>query len=1214
MLNRLYIVVGVLAILVLAGGFLIPRFIDWGEYRERIEEIAEENLGADVTIDGEIDFTLLPQPEMRFGRAVVGPLERPLLEIGGVVAQFSLMDFLRDQFVITSLEVTDPAIYIDLDENGQFDLPLDLPESFSASNVSIAEADITGGSVILTDARTAEDWTLENFAGQLRISGISGPFGLQGTGLFEGETYSVRVTTSALGESGQMQVSTFVRPDTGVFTLAAEGLVQTGDTPKFDGEATFRAAPESGESADEVRGDFVLAGNIELTSDKLLVSEFAVAPDENQPSTRLSGAAVLNLGADRNFDAVLSGGVVALAPRDATEDESSQPYELVRLLTALPQVPVPPIPGRIGVDIGEFDLRAFSLRNVRVDAVTDGSIWQLEGMTGQLPGATELSLAGRLTDDGDRLGYSGQLRIDSSRLDVLSQMWRETDPANPLFNMPGSLSVNLSLAGGELGLSDGTLTLDDESHEFASLLTLEGSLGALLSARLGELSPRQSRAIIALLPDFWSDEKFGISFPNGSIDIAADTATVLDIDGEGFAAQFDWGPGGLHIESMSARNWGGARFNLTGDIRGSLSAPVISGGGSLYLPFGQDRFAVEMLDRLGLEVDVADWFLRSLPVDVIVDVTPANERGEQVLSINGRAGVADVTATASLAGGLARAFTTPMVFEASFGADDGEAFADQLGLGLNPLPSDERAILNVQIGGTATNSFQSTLSAQSGDERLGFAGTLIVSDLMQLRGSGQLDFALSDPGAALALFGVDALALPGISGVSSVNFTSNSTVALTDLDLRVADGPGVAGTLSLSTANDVPLVTGQLGVDQIDVTGLWSALAGRAALLPGEDVWPEGPVDLSPGNRESRGRIEISSPWLRAGDRAVLNDVSMVVNWTDTETGLQNLVGQSLGGTVEGSLNFCCAGLVADKQVSGRMSIEDVPVNALMPDAIGSVLSGTIDGGVSFEGTGASLNELIGSLSGQGSFAVSGLSVGSFDPDAFAALASVEDITDLEPDAISAIVETALENGAFNANELGGIFSIAGGHARADNLATEGEDGRMLGNLDVDLQSLELGGAFTLSPTALADENGLVNPATAQVTANLGGSLLAPERELDVAQMVDAIQARALELEVERLEQLRAEEEARQRAAAEERARLMEIEAQRQAEEAARLAAEQEAQRLRDEEAARQAAEEEARQQQLEPLIFEQESQDPQVTIPDELRLNLDPSPDAPLF
>ena len=62
MLNRIYIIVGIVAILALAGAFVAPRFIQWGDYRDRMELLAEGVFGTEVTIRGDIDFALLPAP------------------------------------------------------------------------------------------------------------------------------------------------------------------------------------------------------------------------------------------------------------------------------------------------------------------------------------------------------------------------------------------------------------------------------------------------------------------------------------------------------------------------------------------------------------------------------------------------------------------------------------------------------------------------------------------------------------------------------------------------------------------------------------------------------------------------------------------------------------------------------------------------------------------------------------------------------------------------------------------------------------------------------------------------------------------------------------------------------------------------------------------------------------------------------------------------
>src|SRR5690606_29115873 len=116
----------------------------------------------------------------------------------------------------------------------------------------------------------------------------------------------------------------------------------------------------------------------------------------------------------------------------------------------------------------------------------------------------------------------------------------------------------------------------------------------------------------------------------------------------------------------------------------------------------------------------------------------------------------------------------------------------------------------------------------------------------------------------------------------------------------------------------------------------------------------------------------------------------------------------------------------------------------------------------------------------------------------------------------------------------------------------------------------------TVAPAALVGAN------SAQITANLAGTLLAPTVSYDVSGLVDAIMVKAYEAEVARLEKLRAEDEARKQAEEEARA-AEEAAAKKAAEDAAAIKAAEDA-------AAKKKAEEEAaRRAQAEALRRAQE-------------------------
>ncbi|WP_372623432.1 AsmA family protein [Falsiroseomonas sp.] len=73
-MKRLVVAFGTLALLVLAGLWIGPRFMDWEPWRERLAEIATDRLGRPVTLEGPVELTLLPSPVVRAGGVTIGEL------------------------------------------------------------------------------------------------------------------------------------------------------------------------------------------------------------------------------------------------------------------------------------------------------------------------------------------------------------------------------------------------------------------------------------------------------------------------------------------------------------------------------------------------------------------------------------------------------------------------------------------------------------------------------------------------------------------------------------------------------------------------------------------------------------------------------------------------------------------------------------------------------------------------------------------------------------------------------------------------------------------------------------------------------------------------------------------------------------------------------------------------------------------------------------
>lgn len=1160
--NRIYIAIGLIAILVMGGAFVVPWFIDWNAYKPRLEQMAAEALGVEVEIAGDMDFTLLPQPRMHLEDARLGPQDAPVGSARLVEADLSLMDFLRDRFTVTQLRLIEPELNLVIDEAGQLQTPITLAQSATVTNVSIANARLTDGVVRLTDLRSGESWQADGFNGDMALTGVRGPFAIEGQAIHEDTAYGVRVSTSAMNAAGQMQVSAFVRPTSGAFSVTAEGLLETGGAPSLTGALTYRQAPPA-DQGEAVVGGMVLQSPLIADSESIALPEFVLLPDENQTTTRLTGQASLSLGAEPAFDAVVSGGVVTLQPRAVTE-EGAQPFEIVRLLRGMPEPFTPPLPGRIAMSINELSVRGTAIRDVRLDTVSDGDSWTVEEFSGRLSGDTTLKLTGQLGRAAGWPAFEGTLSMASPRLDALSLLWKRAGEGNPLFGMGGSLNGRLQLVNDRLRFSDGLLVLDETVHTVSGDMRFGDAPSLELAVGLSALNSRQSTALMALLPPIDPGGTFGVSFPRGRLDLDMEAARVEGMALRELSLRSNWGANGVEFESLAVGSYGGVGFDGAGRLSGTLAAPVITGQGEMDIAANAQAIAT----LVGEDNPLRQSLLGSLPAQVSVALEPPGREGVQTLTLEGVAGVSDVSGRLEMTGGITGLGRENLVAVVEAAAESGSELLEQLGL-VPLIAGEDGAIASARLEGNPRGNMDAEFSLEGGGERIDFSGTLVVSDLSSIRGEGQTSFLFADGVALAELAGAQGAWFPGLEGQADIGFVGNQSVTVSDISAFAAER-AITGTLSYAAQRDTAVVTGSLGFDGLDVETLAAMLAGPAGVLnlsPG--VWPDGPVDLGASQRATRGRIAVTAPVLMAGEQRLIEALAFDYAWGEEDVGLRGLFGEFGGGTIQLDATACCASTLTDKSLSGRLTLNGVAIDAALPDTPADILGGTLTVGLQFQGSGDSYRAFAGSLNGEGSFSVEDLRIEGLSPAAFQAAANVENLIEITPETLEIIVATALQSGAFESQDAGGLVRLIGGVARIANIAIDGGDARLVGGGSLDVETAGLDADWTLALTRAVAGNGLITDTTGRIGVGIEGTLFAPERSLDLGPMVDAIQMRAYEIELNELEALRAEQEARQRAAAEEQARLMEEEARRQAELLLQQQQE-EAERLRIEEQQRQ--------------------------------------------
>lgn len=1211
MLNRIYIIVGMLAIIVLSSAFIAPYLIHWADYRSRMEALATGVLGTPVTIRGEIAFALLPQPRLNFSDVLVGSPEEPAATVDSVEVEFSLMDFLRDNYDVTRLVLRGPVIDFSIDESGLFGSGVSV--AAAGGGVALAQASIVDGTIRLMDRRLDRNFVASDIDGELRLSSFAGPFQFQGSGVYRDERYGLRLNSSQVDSAGVTRVSAFVQPDSGAFSLSTEGLLTPGIAPKFDGTMTYRQTPPIADKADDIRGDLVLESKVIGSTDRIVLTGYTLQPDQNRAGTRLTGAASIQLGARLSFDAVVSGGVFSLPPRDAKEDASAKPYEAVRLLAELPAPLIPALPGRVGIDLAEVGLRGFALRDVRLDASTDGQVWTIEQFIGQLPGETMVRAAGELTGEADHPAFRGQFSLSSARLDGLAHLWRKPGEDNALFNQAGALAGKVMLTGDALRVSEGQLTLNGAAHGVELRLGFGEEKRLDVVGQFADLGAQGSAVLAALLPNGMTEPRFGISFPEGSFSLTGQKARVLGHDGSALVAEGQWSATALSFTRLSAGDWGGLGFDATLQASGTMAAPELSGSGRVRIDAATAPALAGLYDLAGTPPEWREFLARSAPAEVLLDLTPGEGGDAQVLTVDGTAGAAKLDLRAELDGGLARLAVAPLRLTATLETDDSVALSEQLGLGPVPLFQDDAMMVSLRLEGAPGNSLDSRINLSAGDEFVGFSGNLVTSEAGEVQGTGWLEIALADAGGLAQIIGAPGISLPPASAEAKLHFEGGRLARLTEIAGRSGES-AFSGALSLTGSSDGAAVSGAIDLGSVSVEGLATTLFGRAGMVSGGGVWPEGPISIGEEARTTRGTVTVTAQAVTAAGSERLGATSFELVWDETRLRLARFEAVLGAGTANLDLTVCCAGPLSDKTVSGRLSLADVAIAAVAPPAVTRAMAGTLTGGVQVNATGASLAEMAKVLAGEGNVTLADFVVAQMSPAVFPTLAGLEDALNMSADDLRAVIGLGLEQGDFVAPKAAGAFTIAGGVLRLTNFIVEGAGARLAGDLNLDLGTLGLSGDFALMPSGLADDNGLIRSETARIFNRISGTLMAPVSRLDLDEIVAAIQVRANELEVDRLEALRAEDAARQRAAAEARNRLIEEQRQRAAAEAARLAEEAaaaEAARAAAEAAAQQPSEADRQRQEQEVQRQQQPVPGDNPVIDGPIDLTLPP---APLF
>jgi uncharacterized protein involved in outer membrane biogenesis len=1118
--------IAIAVILALVAALVGPVIIDWEHYRAEIEEQASQVVGAPVRVGGSIDVRLLPTPSLTLSDVQIGPANSThKVSAAGLSMEFALNTLMRGEFHANQLTLDRPEVRVGLDRAGGLQMP-GLAFSFDPGRLAIERLTINDGQLLLTDAASGAKITIEGLNVSGEVTSLIGPFKVEGTFMASGERYSYRLSGSRRGEDGGMKVRLAIDPVDRAVAFEADGTIWVdGGSPRYEGTGTLSRVVGTADPEGRVilNDPWKVSGKIKATANTVLVDQMEMLYGPESRVLRLGGSAIVSLGRDPRIASTLTARQIDFDRLLPSPEGKRSPFETIKLLIdELAETPAPPLPLRVSLGVDSVIAGGATVSAVHGDVETDINGWNLDRLELRAPGATQLSITGKLAlADAQKVEFSGPVKVDSSDPTTFFA-WIEGHGAQgrpTLGPMRGSATVTL---GRERIAIDGLKADIDrkamEGRVAYRFATPAGPprLDAALSG--SELDIDRSLALASALFASTSFER------PGEIALAVDIgrASYAGVEARKAQAVLTYDHSGLKIERLSIADIAGASVEASGRLdsaatawRGSvalsLAAPRLDG-----LTVLADKFfplASDALRKYGGR-------LSPLKVNAKLDVEPGSanatsSRTTARLKLDGTAAGIDVNIGASGAGEISDPAAATLLAGGRLDAPDGRALASLIGLDALANADARPARMTFAADGTANNTFRIDSRFASPDLSATAIGTVTAS------GDGALDVA----------FRAANTKLPRRTGTAPADLRAHVTingseVAATDLSGKVA-GSSVKGAVTLGIGEPLR-VNGRIETDQADASELVAIFTG-APRPPGPSAeWMAEPFG-QPAAPPLEGRIEFRTANAQWAGGPPARDLTGVVAFNRAGFSLSEVTGRVADGrlALDGEVRRDRAGV----QVRSHVKLTNTDMPVLLAGALRVPAVGRLSLECELQGQGLSPASLVGSMNGNGTLTAENIEIAGLDPNAAdAVLNALEVDRGLvgNPARVTQIANTGLDAGKLKIGSMTTPIVVADGRAQLPAMQASAQNADISGLISLALPDWQLNARIMITAPPRRSAPNAERPV---LTVTARGPLSAVRRSVDVTNLISWATMRAIDQEAKRLDE--AEKERRRTEAAE---------------------------------------------------------------------------------
>jgi len=237
----------------LAAFVVLPGFVNWTPYRDTFAVQLGQAVGRPVSIQGVVDFTLLPRPALRASEVTVtGAVPGDSIIIGQLSARLAFAPLLRGAFQFRDLRLEDSTAIITLGETwppfaspaAHTDASIPRADGGEAFQVDIEGIEVAGGALTLRNANGGVIALAHEIEMRVRVAARDA-YVLEGDAVVGGTALGLELRVSAAGSADVRAVSATVRLHEAAATFGVSGRFDVA-ARTLDGDFTAsgpRAAP-----------------------------------------------------------------------------------------------------------------------------------------------------------------------------------------------------------------------------------------------------------------------------------------------------------------------------------------------------------------------------------------------------------------------------------------------------------------------------------------------------------------------------------------------------------------------------------------------------------------------------------------------------------------------------------------------------------------------------------------------------------------------------------------------------------------------------------------------------------------------------------------------------------------------------------------------------------------------------------------------------------